>query len=240
MNNITVTSKKDVFINNNETIKPNNYFIKDLNLNELPVHEKKEIFINLLLPSIAINRKILNDKKEKLIKIDQKIKSKQDLTKKEKQFLEENLKRYNIKNKDIKDLITRINPHTTSIALGQAIIETGWGTSRFFRKANNAFGLWSYNENEPRIKASETRGDQKIYLKKYDYLFESVEDYFYRIATVKMYSDFRQKRLSTDDYKILIPELESYSELRMEYVKRLESIISYNKLYKYDEYKLDI
>ena len=62
----------------------------------------------------------------------------------------------------------RLKTHPTSIVLAQAAIESGWGSSRFYKEANNVFGVWSYSENEPRIKAMEDREGKSVYVKKYD------------------------------------------------------------------------
>jgi Bax protein len=51
------------------------------------------------------------------------------------------------------DLLMALKPHPRSIAVAQAAMESSWATSRFFREANNAFGVWSFNEDEPRIAA---------------------------------------------------------------------------------------
>jgi len=205
---------------------------------DLTLEDKKECFINLLLPSILMVREKLNENVKKIVKISQKLEFGIKLSEEEKNFLNQKLEEYNIKEKNIPNLLIRMKPHPTSVVLAQAIIETGWGTSNFFKKGNNIFGMWSFNKNEARIQAGELRGEKAIYLKKYDSLYDSIEDYFYRIATVKAYENFREKRFETDNSLELVKELILYSELREEYVKRLQNIIEYNKLYKYDEYEL--
>ena len=60
--------------------------------------------------------------------------------------------------------------HPYKYRLAQAAIESGWGTSRFYKEANNVFGIWSYSENELRIKAMEDREGKSVYVRKYDVL----------------------------------------------------------------------
>ena len=127
--------------------------------------------------------------------------------------------------------------HPTSIVLAQAAIESGWGTSRFYKEANNIFGVWSYSENESRIKAMEDREGQSVYVRKYDALLESIVSYFKTIARGP-YSEFRAAREKISEVSVLISYLEVYSELREEYVKRLDQLIQYNKFEKYDSYRL--
>ena len=64
-------------------------------------------------------------------------------------------------------LIKRMKTHPTSIVLGQAAIESGWGRSRFFKEANNVFGVWSMNPKDDRIPTKIRRGDDQVFLKKY-------------------------------------------------------------------------
>jgi Bax protein len=63
------------------------------------------------------------------------------------------------------ELLMALKPHPISIALAQAAMESAWATSRFFREGYNIFGVWSFDENEPRIAAGEKRGDKTIWVK---------------------------------------------------------------------------
>ena len=139
----------------------------------------------------------------------------------------------NYKAKDFQDLLQRVKPHPKSIAIAQAAMESGWGTSRFTKVANNLFGVWSFNKNEPRVPASIKRGDKTIYVKKYKSVYESIKDYYKVLATGRGYSEFRAlKMLSSDPFK-LVKKLDNYSEKRSEYTKELSQVIRYNKLYMY-------
>ncbi|HKJ91279.1 MAG TPA: glucosaminidase domain-containing protein, partial [Oceanipulchritudo sp.] len=42
------------------------------------------------------------------------------------------------------DLRRRVDVIPPSLALAQAALESGWGTSRFAREGNNLFGIWCY------------------------------------------------------------------------------------------------
>ena len=134
---------------------------------------------------------------------------------------------------------TDVYPVNLELLLAQAALESGWGTSRFYKQANNIFGVWSYSENEPRIKASEARDGKPIFVKKYDTLPESFASYFKTLARGP-YKTFRSKRTQTNDVFQLITHLQLYSELREEYVSRLESLIRFNNLEQYDSYTLKV
>jgi len=67
----------------------------------------------------------------------------------------ENIKRLRIQYKAESNqaLLAALKPHPRSIAIAQAALESAWGTSRFFREANNIFGIRPYHQNEPKIAA---------------------------------------------------------------------------------------
>ncbi len=198
----------------------------------MPVSIKKKAFIEMILPSVLVAKYRLETLHDKVEKISQKTK----LTQKEKVFIEALFKKY--KTTEIDILLARLIPHPVSIVLAQAAVESGWGSSRFFIKANNIFGIWSFNKKDKRIPALETRGAKAIYLKKYDSLEESISDYFRTLGTSKSFKNFRNSRLLHDDPLRLIHDLKYYSELREEYVKKLRRVIVHNNLSQYDEYQL--
>ena len=207
-------------------------YTKAIDLSELDVQNKKQAFINIMLPSILIAKYQLEEDRIKVLALEKK---RDPLSDEEERYLA-NLKK-DYKCHTSKELLLRLSTHPTSIVLAQAAIESGWGTSRFYKEANNVFGVWSYSENEPRIKAMEDREGKSVYVRKYDALPESIISYFKTIARGP-YSEFRAAREKISEVSVLISYLEVYSELRDEYVKRLDQLIQYNKFEKYDSYRL--
>ncbi len=133
-----------------------------------------------------------------------------------------------------KDLLKAIKPHPKSIAVAQAAMESAWGTSRFFREANNIFGVWSFNKNEPRIAAGKKRGNKTIWVKKYPSIKASIADYYLVLARGRAFSKFRDLKMTTTDPYKLVMKLNHYSERKAEYGKELSSMIRYNKFYMLD------
>ena len=205
-----------------------------IDLSDLEVAVKKQAFINLMLPSILIAKHKLELTRNAVLAI---VNSEFSPSEEDELFIIQLKKSYKCKSN--KELLSRLLTHPTSIVIAQAALESGWGTSRFYREANNIFGVWSYSKNEPRIKASETRDGTVVYVKKYASLPESIASYFKTIARGP-YSSFREQREKTEDVYLLTPHLKVYSELKEEYVLRLEKLISYNKLEQYDDYLLKV
>lgn len=197
--------------------------------------ERKELFINMMLPSILLAQHKVQAEREKIESFKQRA-ERGTATFHDSMKIDSILSYY--KCKHLEEVINNLHNHPISIVLSQAAIESGWGTSRFFLEANNVFGIWSYNKNENRIRAFETRGDNAIYLRKYNDLHGSVYDYLITISRASAYEKFREVRMTSDDPYELIQYLVNYSELREEYVKILGKVIRHNQLTQYDSFQL--
>ncbi len=132
------------------------------------------------------------------------------------------------------ELLMALKPHPKSIAIAQAAMESSWATSRFFRVAYNIFGVWSFDEDEPRVSALKKRGDKTIWVKKYDSVEAAVEDYYRTLGRSSAFAEFRQTRMETNDPFVLVTKLDRYSEKGALYGEELTSIIKFNKFDKYD------
>ncbi len=134
-----------------------------------------------------------------------------------------------------RELLCALKPHPVSIAIAQAAMESAWGTSRFFKEANNIFGVWSTSSKQKRIAAGSKRGKQTIWLRKFDSLEAAVRNYYFMLSSKKAYRKF--KALNCDDknsvYKI-VEGLLPYSERKEAYVREIANIIRHNKLTRYD------
>ena len=232
---VTVNKKlktpNDIKVFNSKVIEPINY-TNTISLKNLQVSEKKQKFFHMILPAILISKANLKLKRERVLSLINTPKnawSEDDYS-----FLENLYKKY--KTKDIKKLANRLKTHPASIVLAQAAIESAWGESRFFKEANNIFGVWSYNKNEPRIRAKKTRNGKAIYLKKYATLSDAIDDYFLIIGR-GAYKSFRQHRNITDNPLELVKNLVNYCELR-NYPSKLRKFIVKNKLRKFDKFRL--
>ncbi len=235
--NIEIITKKIKSIDDIESITSNLVNPVDyknvLSLADLPIKEKKAKFIDLVLPAILISKYEYQQKLEKVKAIS--LKSAPD--EKEQEYLVQIMEEYG--SDDLKDLEKRLITHPVSIVLGQASIESGWGTSRFFIEGSNVFGVWSFDSNEPRIKTQGTRNGKHIYVKKYSTISESINDYFGILAKGGPYRDFRNIRAKTDNPYKIIKHLDQYCELGEKYVTKLKNQIKYNKFDKYDTYKIN-
>lgn len=114
----------------------------------------------------------------------------------------------------------RIGALPTGLILGQAALESGWGTSRLAGEQNNLFGM------------KRTDGDYAEFAS----LGHSVEAYIRNINTHGAYSNLRNRRRAilrsgkTPGASDLIPDLRAYSTRESAYLKDLRQIIKQNAL----------
>lgn len=190
----------------------------------ISVKEKKAHFTSVVVPAV---KEVYNELDKQYNEISNNLDNK-DYAKKIKKL------KTKYKVKTDKELLRALKPHPKSIAIAQAAMESAWITSRFFREANNLFGVWSFNKNEPRIAAQQKRGDKTIWVKKYSDVKSSIRDYYETLARSNAYKEFRKLKMKTDNPYKLVKKLDNYSEMGKEYGEKLSSMIKYNKFYLYD------
>ncbi len=229
--NQKIKTPADIKIFTSKSVKPINY-TNTISLNKLQVSEKKQKFFYMILPAILISKANLKLKRERVLSlIDTPV---EEMQEDDYEFLEDLYKKY--KTNDIEKLANRLKTHPVSIVLAQAAIESAWGESRFFKKGNNIFGMWSYNRNEPRMRAKGTRNGKPVYVKKYATISDAIDDYFMVIGR-GAYKSFRRQRNITDNPLELVKYLVNYCELS-NYPNKLKKFIVHNKLRKFDKFKL--
>ena len=125
-----------------------------------------------------------------------------------------------------------------SLVLAQSAIESGWGKSRFFKKAKNIFGQWTWTGKG--LEPLERDLDKKHKIKIFSSYQESVKAYLINLNKGWGYKDLRdlreKLRLQNKNLSglVLAPGLIKYSQDREKYIKLLKYFIKSNDLYKYD------
>ena len=230
---VTLKSINDIYIPNDSLVMPVTYDSL-ISLESLPAKKRKQKFINMILPSILITRFYLEEDLKRLVEICESDTNR--IRNDDKVFLDSLKLIY--KTTNLEELKKRLTPHPVSLALAQAAIESGWGTSRFFIEGRNAFGVKSFSEDEARIKANQSSEGTSVFLKKYDSLLESVEDYFL-VLSKGPYGDFRDVRATSEDVFDVLHSLSNYSEQNEIYIDKIMKMINKNNLTRYDSYQID-
>lgn len=202
------------------------------------ISEKKQQFINQVLPAILIAKFHIQIDYKRIEKILEKIENEDTLQTREQFILDSLMNKYdaNIPN----DLLINLKEHPTSLVLAQAAVESGWGQSRFAIEGNNLFGIISNRSDQNSLKGYDPySGGSKIFMKKYESIYQSVDHYFLTIGKNKAYKKLRAKRFEEANVYQLINELNKYSTAGEDYKKMLKQVIIWNDLEKYDNCRID-
>jgi Bax protein len=148
-------------------------------------------------------------------------------------------KRYKLKRDySLKTYLTKIDIIPNSLVLAQAAVESGWGKSRFFTKANNIFGQWTWSGVGLTPLSRDAGKKHKI--KIFSSLEESVKGYMINLNVGWGYKDFRAVRYELREEKNVLKgtdlthTLVNYSQKKEVYTKLLKNIIISNKLSIHD------
>ena len=209
-------------------------------LNIKSVNKRKKLFINTLLPIIFVeNRKILEERKRILDWWNQ---SGGEVVSREfwPNWLFELSDKYNYTESSLGSLLIRVDIVPLSLALSQAAIESGWGSSRYMNEGNAIFGQYTY-DSENGIKPKDRARGKNFFVKRFSTLSESVRSYLKNINTHLAYEDFRQERRKLRmngeslSGNILVNFLKNYSERGLAYVDDLKLLIETNNFMKFDK-----
>ncbi len=212
---------------------------------------KKELFIASLLPPILKVNEYIEYERSKLLQIISDIEINGKATNSDLYWLRRKLARYRMDEltpdnlfSSLEELNKRMNIIPPSLALTQAAIETGWGTSRFAQQANALYGQWTWDDDSGIIPLEREHGETHS-IRRFNNLISAVEGYALNLNTHPAYEDFRTERskfATAEDIVInddMLFTLLYYSERGFEYIDNLNSIIQENNLSSFDEAKLE-
>ena len=212
------------------------------------VPTKKKLFYLVTLPLIYNTNTSIMQERRMIINIEKKF-ARKELNKNETDEIIRLSKKYKLDYSEIntklfRKLKQRINIIPVSLALGQAIIESGWGQSRFATEGNALYGQWTTSEDKGII--PQDRDEDKTHaVLKFKNLSESVEAYMFNINTHQAYYNFRvirriDERIKyTDPISMKVKYLAAYAEIGDKYVDKLELIIASNNLQEFDRFKFN-
>ena len=212
------------------------------------VPTKKKLFYLVTLPLIYNANASIMQERRMVINIEKKF-ARKELNKNETEEIVRLSKKYKLDYSEIntklfRKLKQRINIIPVSLALGQAIIESGWGQSRFATEGNALYGQWTTSEDKGII--PQDRDEDKTHaVLKFKNLSESVEAYMFNINTHQAYYNFRvirriDERIKyTDPISMKVKYLAAYAEIGDKYVDKLELIIASNNLQEFDRFKFN-
>ncbi|MEC9345701.1 MAG: glucosaminidase domain-containing protein [Pseudomonadota bacterium] len=209
--------------------------------------ERKETFLKLVLPIVLEANSRIHARRLKLLEISWLVRNGIALPPVSQAWLETTARDYKVDlaaDGGLDELLRRVDIVPASLALAQAITESGWGSSRFAQKGNALFGqrIWSQGGGiVPKARASEETFEVRAFRS----LSQSVREYMRNLNTHDAYADLRALRADlrrtegrVDGYE-LAAGLTSYAETGDEYVEVLRTIMQANSLQDFETARIE-
>ena len=222
----------------NIEIKKSSTRIVKNNLENFSIKDRKKKFIADLFPVIHSANQDIIEKRNIFFEIEKKIQS-NNLNVLEAAILKKLFNEYKVKNNDLAELKKRIDIVPISLAIAQAAIESGWGTSRFAQEGNAYFGQKVIGIKVDGIRPNDSE-NPLIKVRIFENLNDSVKAYLNNLNTHFAYKNFRKSRNELRSFgktlegEVLANQLKKYSELGNEYINNVQEIIRKNNLGKFD------
>lgn len=143
-------------------------------------------------------------------------------------------KKYRIKKLHNKEAyFERIDLVPKALVLAQAALESGWGSSRFVREANNIFGEWTWGKKG--LVPQERDENKKHKIRIFATLQDSIHSYMLNLNRHFAYKAFRKARreasLAGKPFYAMTAakHLHGYSEIGDTYKKLIRGVIEQNR-----------
>ncbi|MBI1244552.1 MAG: hypothetical protein GC202_06070 [Alphaproteobacteria bacterium] len=192
---------------------------------------RKAVFIKSLLPLLLLeNERILADR----ARLERVLAGPGKPDDADRIFLEDLADRYEVSLDKPRELLRRVDAIPVSLAIAQAALETGWGTSRPAQSGHALFGQMVYRDDDD---------DGRV--RRFADLPGTVEAYALNLNTHRAYSEFRRARAvaraqgKTLDGNSAVQHLQRYSERKLDYVRDVRAVMRANGLRALDDARLD-
>ena len=194
---------------------------------------RKHLFLRALLPIVlAENRRLREQRQLALLLLDNPPQEKGELDK----WLTKVARKYRIRGdlhsaENRAELLKRLDEIPSALALAQAALESGWGTSRFALEGNSLFGQWTYKKGDG-LTPEDRDEDATHSVKAFPNLQASVRAYLHNLNIGHAYQELRDTRARLraegkplDPLK-LAAHLQRYSQRGEDYVREVRRMIA--------------
>lgn len=203
--------------------------------NQMVVEARKRTFIRTVLPLILKANEEVRLERRRLIDLEEHILSGHELSDVDQGWLERLAEKYDTAPGDFAALLRRVDTVSPTLALAQAIEESGWGRSRFARDGNALYGQRAWSVGSGFVPEERAEGE-RFEVRAFDSLLDSVRSYVVNLNRHYAYEDYRVARAQMRardtqlDAHRLAQTLINYSERREAYIDALRGLIRTNKL----------
>ena len=208
------------------------------------VREKKQAFFDFMLPMIRESNRAIRQDRRFLLTIRDDLHSGMSPADRDLSHLASLGKRYRVKPAEnllnqVNAMLIKVDVVPESLVLAQSANESGWGTSRFARQANNMFGIWCFQKGCG-LKPLQRDEGLTHEVARYETIQGSVNAYIHTINTNTAYTDLRDIRAAHRAGNAIMSGLAlaegllHYSERGMDYVREIQQMIRVNNLHEYN------
>lgn len=204
------------------------------------IARRKTVFIQMVLPLILLeNERILADRARLATLSDR-----SDWSAEDQAWLTELGAAYKTDANDFDTLLRRVDAIPPSLAIAQAAVESGWGTSRFAVEGNALFGQWVWGDTAQGIVPSDRSAGEDHKIRAFDTPYDAVASYALNLNRHPAYAHLRALRSEARAAGFLAAGtrlaagLESYSEKGTDYINLIRRIIETNRLEPLDKARL--
>lgn len=210
-----------------------------------PVDRRKALFIRAALPVVLAANAAVMDERADLEALLTRIEAGRRVPRELRYRFRRTAERYGLPDiavdpAGIRRLLRRVDRVPVSLALAQAISESGWGTSRFALSGNALFGQWTWDAAAGIVPAGRQAGETHR-VRAFRTLADSARAYLFNLNTHPAYAAFRKARATAraDDGTLPAGEelaryLTRYSERGEAYVDDIVALIRQNRLARLD------
>ncbi len=223
-------------------------------LGDLPAKERKRLFVRSVLPHVLKANRLIARERQRLQEALRGVEQGRGLAEGETAWLEDLAARYREEDGAserlreapvaiLRSLLLRVDVVPPSLALAQAAIESGWGSSRFSQEGNALFGQWIFSKGRGMIPEGQAPG-AGYGVARFETIGDAVESYVRNLNTLWAYQEFRERRAAVRaqgkplDSVDLAGGLLLYSERREEYVEDVRRMIRGNRMARFDGARL--
>ena len=214
----------------------------------MSVSARKSMFLKAMLPLILQVNDTISADRGKLLEINSQVRMGGILSERDRSWMKDLARRHGLDKTRLNrtvlvKLLERVDVVPPSLALAQAVEESGWGTSRFAQEGNAPFGQRTFNETRGLVPLDRD-ADGTHAVRAYNRLIDGVHAYIDNLNTHRAYREFRKaratmRRVGTGlDSFGLAKTLMRYSERGQDYVDTLHTIMSANDLAPLDRARL--
>ncbi|MEQ8440683.1 MAG: glucosaminidase domain-containing protein [Alphaproteobacteria bacterium] len=214
------------------------------------VDRRKAVFFRMVLPLVLQANEQIRADRARIIDLQAALAAGEALKRDDALWLAGMFGQYGVETEDVPNgdfetLLRRVDIIAPSLALAQAAIESGWGTSRFAREGNALFGQWVYDDDADGIVPAARPEGMSHRIRAFETPLQSVVAYMRNLNTHRAYRPMRdiRERLRRQGAPIngmtLAEGLESYSEKGREYIDMVRSMINANNLRPLDRARLE-